>query len=267
MSNKCCICGTIRNCGPYLDKIYQNMIQIGSLFDDYRIIVYYDNSTDNTLQKLKEFSQANNKFLLFINKSPLSKYRTHRIAKGRNYCLQTIRNFFSDYEYFIMMDCDDKCAYNLKEDVLKYYLKENTGWDSLSFQHPTGYYDLWALSKRPFVGSCHYYGNCDQVKQYIEGIIARVPKDQLIQCLSAFNGFAIYRTKKFLNCVYNGHYQTNYIPANLLEENKKSVLKKHHFQIESFNKEKEDCEHRFFHIMATLNNNARIMIAPVTIFY
>ena len=260
MANKCCICGTIRNCGPYLDKIYQNMLQIGSLFDDYRIIVYYDNSTDNTLQKLKEFSQANSKFLLFVNKAPLSKYRTHRIAKGRNHCLQTIRNFFSDYEYFIMMDCDDKCAYNLKEDVFKYYLKENTEWDSLSFQHPVGYYDVWALSKRPFVGSCHHYKKGQLAQQYIQQIINKTPKNQLIPCLSAFNGFAIYRTNKFLNSVYDGRYRQDYIPKRLLIENK--LYGGNH----NLSQNKEDCEHRFFHMMAVFKNNARIRIAPVTVF-
>lgn len=265
MANKCCICGTIRDCGPYLDKIYQNMLQIGALFDDYKIIVYYDTSKDNTLEKLKEFSQSNSKFLLYINKEPLKKYRTHRIAKGRNHCLQTIRNFFSDYEYFIMMDCDDKCAYNLKEDVLKYYLVDKKdSWDSLSFQHPTGYYDIWALSKRPFVGSCHHLNHYAQAKQYIETLITKTHKDQLIQCLSAFNGFAIYKTNKFLNCVYNGHYNTNYIPAKLLDENKKTVSRGPYYITSSNNF--EDCEHRFFHMLAVFKNNARIMIAPVTIF-
>jgi hypothetical protein len=264
MANKCCICGTIRDCGPYLDKIYQNMLQIGALFDDYKIIVYYDTSKDNTLEKLKQFSQSNSKFLLFINKEPLKKYRTHRIAKGRNHCLQTIRNFFSDYEYFIMMDCDDKCAYNLKENVLKYYLVDKKdSWDSLSFQHPTGYYDIWALSKRPFVGSCHHLNHYAQAKQYIETLIIKTPKNQLIQCLSAFNGFAIYKTNKFLNCVYNGYYNTNYIPAKLLDENKKAArISRFYTEHNNF----EDCEHRFFHMLAVFKNNARIMIAPVTIF-
>jgi hypothetical protein len=264
MANKCCICGTIRNCGPYLDKVYQNMLQLGNLFEDYRIIIYYDHSTDNTLEKLKEFSQANNKFLLYVNREPLKKYRTHRIAKGRNHCLQTIRNFFSDYEYFIMMDCDDKCAYNLKEDVLKYFLTNiKDSWDSISFQHPTGYYDLWALSKRPFVGSCHYFQNTAQVQKYIDALITKAAvNNELIQCLSAFNGFAIYKTNKFLNLFYDGRFRMNYIPKNLLEENKKMCTSRLLIR-----ETKEDCEHRFFHMMAVLKNNARIFISPQTIFH
>ena len=46
---KCCICGPVRNCGPYLNKVLENIEKIGSIFDDYQIMIFYDNSTDDTL--------------------------------------------------------------------------------------------------------------------------------------------------------------------------------------------------------------------------
>ena len=61
----CCICGTVRNCGPFLNKIFKNIEEFGSLFDDYTIVVYYDISTDNTLDTLKEY-QKKNKFLKYL---------------------------------------------------------------------------------------------------------------------------------------------------------------------------------------------------------
>ena len=97
-------------------------------------------------------------------------------------------------------------------------------------------------------------------KEYIEQIINKTPKNQLIPCLSAFNGFAIYRTNKFLNCVYNGHYQTDYIPQNLLDENK--IFAGNYIS----NQNKEDCEHRFFHFSAFFKNGARIRISPLCFF-
>jgi len=45
---KCCICGTVRDCGMYLDNIFGIMEKIATLFEDYRIILYYDKSNDNT---------------------------------------------------------------------------------------------------------------------------------------------------------------------------------------------------------------------------
>ena len=104
---KCCICGPVKNCGPYLNKIIENMEKIGSLFDDYIIIIYYDKSKDNTLEILKKSQKKNHKINFFVNHHPLSKYRTHNLAYARNYCVNEVRNKYPDFEYFIMMDCDD----------------------------------------------------------------------------------------------------------------------------------------------------------------
>ena len=55
----CCICGTVKNCGKYLPKVFSNVEKIGNLFNDYEIIVYYDNSNDDTLQQLLEYQNIN----------------------------------------------------------------------------------------------------------------------------------------------------------------------------------------------------------------
>lgn len=47
--------------------------------------------TDNTLDILKEYHKKNPRLLFYVNKVPLSKFRTHRIAISRNYCLKYIR--------------------------------------------------------------------------------------------------------------------------------------------------------------------------------
>ena len=65
---KCCICGSVKNCGPYLKKVFENIEKIGSLFDDYKIIIYYDESSDDTLQKLKDYMQINKKLIFYVNK-------------------------------------------------------------------------------------------------------------------------------------------------------------------------------------------------------
>ena len=256
---KCCICGTVRNCGKYLDKIFQNMEKISTLFEDYIIILYYDNSNDNTLQKLTEYQNKNTKLVLYINTEPLLNYRTHRISKGRNKCLEIMRQNYNDYEYFIMMDCDDRCSYNIKLNLLENYLKR-TDWDALSFKHPAGYYDSWALSKRPYVLSCHHFRDASIGQRMITKIINNTPRYGLITCLSAFNGFSIYRKNKFDNCYYDGQFRLDYIPAYLIKENIKYAGNI------DLSQNKEDCEHRFFHISAVFKNNARIRISPISLF-
>jgi hypothetical protein len=258
---KCCICGTVKNCSEYLDKIFFNMQVIGMLFQDYKIILYYDHSKDDTLDKLKKYKLMNPKYFHFyVNTDPPLPYRTHNIAKGRNKCLEIIREKYSDYEYFIMMDCDDVCSGFLKQPLLHYYLMRND-WDSLSFNHPNGYYDVWALSKDPLFLSCSCFQNGQKLyMNYITNIIQKTPANELIPCFSAFNGFAIYRTKKFLNCSYDGTSNNNYIPPEFIQKN---ILAAGNILSTNL---KEDCEHRRFHFQAIKDNNARIRISPQCLF-
>ena len=257
----CCICGAVKNVGPYLDKIFSNIEQLGSLFENYVIIFYYDHSTDNTLQKMKDYQQkvGQDKFIFYVNKVEVSKHRTIRIANARNGCLQMIRSQFSDYPFFIMIDCDDKCSEDVKSHVLQKYLRRND-WDSLSF-NKKDYYDIWALSIRPYMCSFLHFQKSPlgAMHQYVTKLLKEVPPGGLLKCASAFNGFAIYRTNKFLNCTYDGNFRLDLLPANYLKKNIQ-VCKSGIFL------GPEDCEHRAFHMQAITQNGARIRISPEIVF-
>ena len=257
----CCICGTVRNCGPFLNKIFKNIEKICSLFDDYTILVYYDISTDNTLDVLKEYQKRNSRLLIYVNKEPLSEYRTFRIAKGRNVCLKYIIENKTRFPYFIMMDMDcvnSKGKVNI-EPIRKCLMRED--WDSVSFNKPA-YYDIWALSIKPYYLSCAHIGDDAGIvmSKYIVGLLKNANKDDLIQCASAFGGFAIYRTDKFVNCQYSGLLTLRLLPQHLIKQN--IALFKGKFDYSKI----EDCEHRYFHLMAINKNQARIRISPYIIF-
>jgi len=260
ISGKCCICGTVKNCASYLNKVFQNIETIGQIFEDYRIIIAYDDSNDNSLNLLQDYQFKNNKFILHIEQQPLTPFRTHNIARGRNKCLDIIRTNFMDYEYFIMIDCDDVCSTPVNIEYILYYLNINTDWDALSFNKEP-YYDTWALSKFPYVFSNMHFKNPEGYGKFIENIIRKTPKRTLIPCLSAFNGFAIYRTNKFINYYYDPTPRLDLIPKHLIEKNIELCgpiyLKGKAALV--------DCEHRSFHLMA-INNGARIRIAPEIIF-
>jgi len=261
IKGKCCICGTVKNCGPYLEKVFKNIEILGNIFKDYRIIISYDNSEDNSLYILKQYNQLYpDKLILHIETKPLSQYRTHNIARGRNKCLDIIRQHFNDYEYFVMIDCDDVCSEEINLEPLLYYLTTNTEWDALSF-NKNPYYDTWAFSKFPFVFSNMHFACPEKWGEFIEDIIKNTPPKTLIPCLSAFNGFAIYRTNKFISYYYDPKPRLDLIPKHLIQKNIKLCgeiyLKKKAALV--------DCEHRSFHLMA-VNNGARIRIAPEVIF-
>jgi hypothetical protein len=153
---ECCICGPVKNCGPFLDKVLENIEKIGSLFKDYKIIIFYDISNDDSLVKLINYQKKNNKLNFYINKKVKSKFRTHNIAYARNYCLNYIKQHKEQYPYFIMMDFDDVNCKNINIDILSKYFTRND-WDSLSFNTYPKYYDIWGLSINPYFFSYNHF--------------------------------------------------------------------------------------------------------------
>jgi len=260
VDKKCVFCGTVKNCGPYLVKVFQNIEKMATVFKEYAIVLYYDNSSDDTLQKLKDYQLKNPKLSFYVNQSPTTPYRTHNIAKGRNYCLEAIRSRYADFEYFIMMDCDDVCSSDVNLRVLYKTLMMESQWDAISF-NKNSYYDTWALSIFPLTFSCWHFKDYNAWPKYINKVLRETPKNSLIKCYSAFNGFAIYKLEKFANCFYDGRLRIDYIPKGILDAN---IRKSGPLRITKDSM--EDCEHRFFHYSGILKNGARIRISPEIVF-
>lgn len=273
----CCICGPVKNCGPYLLKILENMEKIGSIFDDYQIIIFYDKSSDNTLDILKEYQNKNSKMIFYVNKNPVSQFRTHNIAIARNFCLNYVKQNQNKYPFFIMMDCDDVNCKEVNTDILKKYLYQNN-WDGLSFNTDPKYYDIWGLSIYPFCFSYNHFENnvkyYNIIQNFIDELLKKAAsKNKLLECISSFNGFSIYRTNKFLNTYYDGRVRLDIIPNINLEAHKKitksKLVYKEYFKPNgkiNVDGRYEDCEHRAFHIQARQNSGARILISPEVLF-
>jgi hypothetical protein len=169
-----------------------------------------------------------------------------------------------------MMDFDDVCSGKMNVDVLKKHIDNNDRWDSLSFNR-SNYYDIWALSIRPFIFSYVHFKNPYDILHnmglYICKSLNSLKEGELLSCYSAFNGFAIYKTEVFKDCTYDGNIRLDLIPKNLLEEtikeNKSKIIFKSQSWLSILN---EDCEHRSFHFDAINKKNARIFIAPEKLF-
>jgi hypothetical protein len=274
----CCICGPVKNCGTYLPKVLENMEKIGSLFNDYQIIIYYDKSNDNTLNILKEYQKKNTKMIFYVNKEAVTKFRTHNIAIARNFCLKYVKENKERYPFFIMMDCDDVNCKEINIDNLKKYLYRND-WDGLSFNTTPKYYDIWGLSIYPFCFSYNHFENNVEYYGIMQNFVDKLLKkarteNKLLECISSFNGFSIYRTNKFLNTYYDGRVRIDIIPKANLEAHKtitkSQVVYKQYFKPNgniNVDGRYEDCEHRAFHIQARQKSGARIMITPDILFY
>ena len=267
----CCICGPVKNCGPYLKKVFENIEKIGSIFDDYQIVIYYDKSTDNSLEILKEYQQKNPRLNLYVNKQKTLPFRTYNIATARNMCLKYVKSNKTQYPFFIMMDFDDVNCKNCNPEILKHYL-HRTDWDGLSFNTSPSYYDIWGLSIYPYCFSYNHFKNNVQqytvIQNYVTSLLNKLPPGQLLPCISAFNGFAIYRTSHFLNTYYDGRIRRDLIPAENMTAHKIAAQSPFIFKkYITVDGRYEDCEHRAFHIQATHTSGAIIRISPEVLFF
>ena len=83
-----CLC--VRNCEKHLPNIFKNIDLFNNKYNLYTIIVY-DNCKDNSENLIKEYQKkTNNVYISTIENT--SKYRTVRIAKARNECLDILYN-------------------------------------------------------------------------------------------------------------------------------------------------------------------------------
>ena len=272
--SQCCICGPAKNCGPYITKVLENAEQIGLLFKDYIIIVFYDESSDDTLLKLTQYRIKNTKLNFYVNRSKPSNFRTHNIAYARNFCFNYVLSNKDKYSFFIMMDLDEVNCKNMNTSIISKYFEEPSinKWDALSFNTSPKYYDIWALSIFPFCFSYNHYENTaihnyHIIQNHITQKLNSLKPGKLLSCISSFNGLAIYKTDKFSNCYYDGKINLDLIPKKYLLAHSKASNSPLIFRDLGHIKCKyEDCEHRSFHIMGKLKNHAKIRISPEILF-
>ena len=189
--------GCCRNVGTYLPTLLNHIHDCGSKFNSYRLLIYENDSNDNTRQILLDNVKEN---YIYIFEDKVKIYsRTKRLERGRNALLNKARKLNSqkDYQYFIVLDMDDVNStgefVNTIETCFLFH-----DWDVLCANQKKRYYDLWALRKK---NDCEIdiwltgHGEMDIV--YEEGYLLEVD--------SAFGGIAIYRFSDILNdCYYIG---------------------------------------------------------------
>jgi hypothetical protein len=273
---KCFVGGCVKDSGVYLNNVFQNIKLLKQIFDEIHIIIAYDNSKDNSLKILEENKITFKKFDILINTNPLSERRTENISNARNSILNKIHEYKkmdiqNEWNYFIMMDSDEICGGKMEIDVLNKYLIRDD-WDALSFNR-SDYYDIWALSFNPFVYSCWHWTDPNGVvyhtRETIQNKLKELQEDELFECFSAFNGFAIYKIDKFIDCKYDWNMATHFMDKNMIEEQKK-IFHDHELLEQTYlcnsNLHVGDCEHRHFHLQAIHKHNAKIRISPLFLF-
>jgi len=226
---KVVIGGICKNIGKELPFTIKNIEKIGDLFDDYRVVIYENNSKDQTKRGLVNWSKRNPKVFVQSEKLSIDDILNHcisvqldsgsfarceNLARARNIVLQSVlHESYNNFNYFIMMDLDFDYLIPMDGIIDSFNLKND--WDVCFADgirygtHCNGanyngaHYDLYTLLAKDFPMGPQFLGDCfwdnltfDQHYD-IQG--------SLIPVCSAFGGLGIYKKEILKNKRYSGH--------------------------------------------------------------
>ena len=147
------IYGTIRDIEEHFTKSFANIYLLSKLFNKVYIIIFENDSSDNTRNLLTSWSKFNNvnitKHIILennlINKIPL---RATRLAYCRNKILNHIfeNNLDKTYQYAIHCDLDDRFWSLDYDSICNCFQYDSNTWDAMfPINKNYSYYDYWAL--------------------------------------------------------------------------------------------------------------------------
>lgn len=206
---KVIICGVCRDVAPALPNTISNIEKLGSHYADYAVIIYENNSKDQTATLLNDWMSKNpHVHVITENLTPLvlSSSKTERIARGRNIVLSIAKeDKYQSFEYLIMADLDFRKPWPIDE--INTTINCERDWDCVC-AHGIGadlkIWDVYAYRDKklplgPELLGDYYWEIYQKTRfRYEHCLTAWQP------VYSAFGGLAIYKTKSIIESSYNG---------------------------------------------------------------
>lgn len=218
---KILVCGVIRNGEKGFRNSKNSISELVKNFKDYRIIVYENNSQDNTKKLYADWANEEKK-LIFISEDLSSFYlncytpkigdfRFEFIARARNIVIaKALEEQYDDFDYIMMADLDEFEPWDIKS-IIETIENPEQEWDMVS---ANGSYDLRAVRSDKFRLSPELIGWsmwCDMQpiigKKYAE----LLKNSGWYKVESAFGGLAIYKRDAFFGARYKGMISPSYL--------------------------------------------------------
>ena len=227
ISEKILICGVVKNCGSHLIQNIPKCIETGKLFEDYHIIIYENNSTDNTKNILQSYS-SNNSFTILSEDIPYETIkknsriwtytsdtgsdhpcRIEQISNARNKVIEEINlPKYDSFTYVMFIDMDGN---GWEIDSLSTIFSDKKDWDVLyanGIERNGNYYNLYAFRNENIYGpeliGEHFWKTMGSFK-----VIKNYPR---ISVHSAFGGIGIFKKEIFkkhkYDCIVNEEVKT-----------------------------------------------------------
>lgn len=253
ISEKVLICGVVKNASLFLQRSLERCMRTGSLFDDYRIVLYENNSTDNTKNILQMY-KTHPKYKILTEdipkeeikeKSRIWSYikvtgsdhpcRIEQICNARNKVLDEINKpEYDEFTYVIWIDLDTN-YWSL--DGIKEVFHTEQEWDVVyanGMECGNVYYDIYAYRDREE----HTFG-AEMIgvlysKHNVRHPFKINPHDSsFIPVVSAFGGIGIFKKSIFqtfqYDCILNEdvkQYYRNVLDTEPISDSWKEMINK-----------------------------------------
>ena len=242
VSEKVLICGVCRNVERYLPATIQTMERMGSLFEDYRILVYENDSGDQTPAMLRSWTERNEKVVIQSEKVPDSElmaeiinrdeagnyFRPELIARARNKVLDlACSETFKDFKYLIWLDMDFEKPPRLEGIVEVFESKRE--WDAVfayGVDLHQNYWDWYAFRDARYPIGSEILANA---WWYMQKSLHLDLSSDWYPVYSAFGGCGIYKKASIEGCRYSGIVTRDL--ANDVEQIMDEGIRKNHPQI------------------------------------
>lgn len=192
---KAVIVGCARDIQTMVLHSITQMYKLGSEFEKFVIVIYENDSEDDTLNILKEFSRLHTNVIILSGKK-VKGHRTKVLAHARNTLLQYARRHYTNYDFFIVMDMDFMRCNTKSLASIACLMKP--WWNAVTAVSRKEYYDWWAFRCKRLNMDYDCLNDNVEIEKKGNGDNwhdkwKHHMNDRLRKVESAFNGIAIYR--------------------------------------------------------------------------
>lgn len=215
--------GLARNIAPVIDNNLNRLLEIGKQAKNYKIIIFENDSQDNTHGKIKLWTQKNQNIILLSEKNGRPQYgpvkdknRTEALAEYRNTLKNYVADHFSNYDLVVVTDLDfidfseaglyNSCGWLSSFSEIDAISGNSFEYRQLTPNEPKALwnYDSWAFRYNWWnelqPNKAMYYGSMLWFGFFIMPV-----GSSIMPVNSAFGGMTIYKLSQYIQASYEGY--------------------------------------------------------------
>lgn len=235
------VCGVCQNIAKRLPNSIQIMEKIGSLFENYKIIIYENNSSDNTKDIITHMA-TKNQHIVFLQENLSHEYfqnhvvnwhddgtafRPELIALARNKIMEKIElSEYNEYEYVIWIDVDFIKDPNY-EGIIEIFENPEKDFDAVfayGIAPDQEYHDKFAFRDKNYPLGPELLGH--NVFYTKRDVLKLKPTDLWYPVYSAFGGAGVFKRRAIYGCRFSGIVteDTNNYMKKIIEDNQSNAM-------------------------------------------